>query len=174
MVVWVNASMCQHKPNPFGVAFDIHNTLAVVEANEIGDGIGVPNGSSTSTYRISGDGKVESISIAVPSNQTAACWIRFTPDGRLAYTVNAGSGTISSYRMSPNGEMSLLEGIAADTGGPVSVPIDFDITRDGKFLYVQASFIGAVQGYRIEEDGTLTRVADVGGFPITIEGIVAR
>jgi len=163
-----------HKPNPFGIAFGHHHTLAVAEANEIGDGIGVPNGSSMSTYRITEEGNLEPISVAVPSNQTATCWVRFTPDGRLAYTVNAGSGTISSYRVSPSGELSLLAGVAADTGGPAAVPIDFDITRDGRFLYVEDSFIGTIQGYRIEEDGSLTRVVNIAGFPFFMEGLVAQ
>ena len=163
-----------HKPNPFGLAFGRHQTLAVVEANEIGDGIGVPNGSTISSYKVNDDGNLESLSVAVVSNQTAMCWVRFTPDGRLAYTVNAGSGTVSSFRVSSDGQLSLLAGVAADTGGPATVPIDFDITRDGKFLYLEASFIGAIQGYRIEEDGSLTRIATVSGFPITVEGLVAQ
>jgi 6-phosphogluconolactonase len=114
------------------------------------------------------------VSAAVPDHQSAACWIRFTPNREFAYVSNTGSGTLSSYAVSPHGDLVLAEEIAADTGGPQSVPIDLAITPDGKFLYVLSSLLGTVQGYRIERDGALTHVSSTNGFPISVQGIVTQ
>lgn len=164
--------------NPFGAALGPHHTLAVAEGHEIGtNGLGIPSATAVTTYRISSDGNLEPLSQEVGSNQTAGLWIRFSPDGRYAFTSNIGSATISSFLYSSNGQLSLLAGVAAATGQPGrSLPIDLGITPNGRFLYVDAInfFQGAVEGFRIEEDGSLTPVASVGGLPISIEGIVAQ
>jgi 6-phosphogluconolactonase (cycloisomerase 2 family) len=159
---------------PLAIAFTHHRIMAITEGNMLSAQTGTPNGSSTSTYRITDDETLEPISKAVPNFQTSNCWVRFTPDGRYAYTGNTGSGSVSSYSVSPRGELTLLAAVAGNTGGFASVPIDLDITRDGKFLYVIASFIGTVQGFRIEEDGSLTHVSSIEGFPVSAQGIVAR
>jgi 6-phosphogluconolactonase len=159
---------------PLAIAFTHHHIMAITEGNMQSAQTGTPRGSSTSTYRISDDDTLVPISKAVPNFQTSNCWIRLTPDGRYAYTGNTGSGSVSSYSVSPRGELTLLNGVAADTGGFASVPIDLDISRDGKYLYVIASLIGTVEGFRIEEDGSLTHVSNTSGFPVSAQGIVAR
>lgn len=158
---------------PIGMAFGRHHILAITEGAGIRPRVAVPNGSSMSTYKLTDEDTLEPISKAVPTNQSAACWVRFTPDGRYAYTGNTGSNSISSFLVSNSGEITLLQSRAADTG-QMSIPIDLDITPNGKFLYIVAPFIGAVEGYSIASDGSLTPVASVSGFPITIQGIVAR
>jgi 6-phosphogluconolactonase len=184
------ASYVANTPSPFGMDFTRDNILAVVEANaSVVDGrrIGVNNGSSTSSYRLNEDGTLERISVAVPTHQTVACWVRFTPDGRFAYVTNTGSGNVSSYQVSKEGELSLLASVAADAGSPFAEPTDVAITPDGKFLYIISSmgaekqFIlpippnaGEVRGFSIGEDGSLTPVTTVSGFPISIAGLVAR
>jgi 6-phosphogluconolactonase len=159
---------------PLAIAFTHHRVMAITEGNMLSAQTGTPHGSSTSTYRITDDETLVPISKAVPNFQTSNCWIRITPDGRYAYTGNTGSGSVSSYSVSPRGELTLLKGVAADTGGFASVPIDLDISRDGKYLYVIASLIGTVEGFRIEEDGSLTHVSNTSGFPVSMQGIVAR
>lgn len=165
-------TMSANNPTPLAVDFGHENLVAITEGNDIGHRVGSPNGATISTYRMTEDGSLKPISSAVHVNKTGTCWVRFTPDGRFAFTGDTGSGTVSSFAVSPDGELTLLG--AANTGGLASVPIDLDITRDGKFLYVLASFSGAVEGFRIENDGSLTPVARAGGLPITIQGIVAR
>lgn len=159
---------------PLGVTFGRHHIMAVTEGAGLRPRVPVVDGSTMSTYRLTDNDTLVPISKAVPTNQSAACWVRFTPNGKYAYTGNTGSGSVSSFTVSPAGELTLLASVAADTGGPVSVPIDLDITSDGQFVYVIASFIGTVQGYRIEQDGSLIPVASFSGLPITIQGIVAR
>ncbi|HET8889365.1 MAG TPA: beta-propeller fold lactonase family protein [Candidatus Angelobacter sp.] len=184
------ASYVANIPSPFGLAFTGRRILAVVEANASvvsGRRIGVTNGSSMSSYRLNDDGTLEPISVAVRTEQTVACWVRFTPDGRFAYVTNTGSGSVSSYRVSRKGELSLLASVAADAGSPFSEPTDVGITPNGKFLYIISSmggekeFIlpippnaGEVRGFRIGEDGSLTPVTTVSGFPISIAGMVVR
>jgi len=158
---------------PLAFDFTHRHIVALTEGNEAVAQTGTPGGSSTSTYRVT-DETLIPISKAVTNHQTANCWVRFTPDGRFAYTGNTGSGSISSYSVSPRGELTLLAGVAADTGGPASVPIDLDITRDGKYLYVLAAFIGTVEGWRIEENGSLTPVESIPGMPVSIQGLKAR
>lgn len=168
-----HTQLTSNNHTPFGVAFRHNQIIAISETNERVPRIPVPNGASVSTYRITED-RLESLSVAVPDHQSASCWIRFTPDGRFAFVSNTGSGTLSSYYVSQTGELTLAEEVAADTGGPKSVPIDFSITNSGKYLYVLSSLIGTIQGYRVEHDGTLTHVSSTIGFPISVQGIVAH
>lgn len=159
---------------PLAVAFTHHHVLALTEGDMLGPQQGIPGGSSLSTYRIKDDNTLEPISKAVPNGQTATCWTRFSKNGHYVFTGNTGSGTISAFAVFPTGEVSLLAAVAADTGGPASVPLDLDVTRDGKYLYGISSLIGTVKGWRIENDGSLTPVSSTDGFPLTIQGIVAR
>lgn len=168
-----HTQLVSNNHTPFGVAFGRHQTIAITETDERVPRIPVLNGATVSTYRIM-ENTLEPVSKAVPNNQSASCWIRTTPNGRYAYTSNTGSGTISSYQLSPSGQLTLAEQVAADTGGPRSVPVDLSITRNGKYLYVLSSLLGTVQGFEIESDGSLIPVANINGFPLSVQGIVAH
>ena len=173
---------------PFGAQFTRGNILVVVETNDTSRRLAVDKETSASSYRVAQDGTLVPISKAVPSGETAACWVRFTPDGQFAFAINAGSGSISTYKLSPEGELSLVSAVTVDTGGPFSLPIDADITADGRFLYVAAALDGlngmpqiplplkvaTIQVYRIGANGSLTLVSKTTGVPFTTEGIVAH
>lgn len=177
-------------PTPFGATFGADNILAVTQIDVIvvnGRRQGVLNGSTTSTYRLSDAGSLEPVSKSVATNRTGSCWIRFTPDGRFAYSGDTGSGTVSIMSVDANGNLALAG--FASTGGRFSVPLDLDITPNGKFLYVIAAIgevshippraglpanAGRIQGYQIEHDGTLIPVTTVGDIPFAAQGIVAR
>lgn len=157
---------------PFGMTFAHDNILTVTAVN--GLPLGVINGATISSYHLTPEGTLDPINLSVPTLQSAACWVRFTPDGSHAYVANPGSGSVTSFQMSSQGELTLLAPVGADTGGPFSGPLDLDISTNGKFLYVIASIHGTIQGYRIEHDGSLTHIVSFGGFPFTIQGIVVR
>lgn len=162
---------------PFGVAFGKHGILAITETNSFLDNgrrNAVPGGSTMSSYRFADTGELQTISSAVPDHQTAACWVRFTPDGRFAYTSNKGSGSISLYGVAPDGRLALLQEVAADTGGFLSGPIDMALSRDGRFLYVIASFIRELRSYRIEPNGSLQPLQIIDGLPLPAQGMVAE
>jgi 6-phosphogluconolactonase len=169
------ATIRSNRPTPIAMAFGNHGLLGVTEINTTlvnGRRVGAENAGSVSSYRLTPGGDLLPISKGINTNQTGTCWIRFTPDGRFAYVVDSGSGTISSLSISHDGELSLIG--ATDTGGAfVSGPLDLSITSDGKFLYLVNALLGSVQGFRIHQDGSLTLIANVGGFPVSIQGIIA-
>lgn len=167
-----------NNPTPFGMMFTRKGVLMVTEAVDTIPRFPVLNGSTTSSYRVREDGTLETISRSVPSTQTAACWIRFSKNEHYAYVVNSPSGNVSSYRISGDGELTLLKGVAADTGGMFSAPIDEAVTPDGRYLYVDAPHIGGamlgeVRGWKIEHDGSLTPINSVKGLPVSLSGVVA-
>jgi hypothetical protein len=40
--------------------------------------------------------------------QTAPCWVEISHDGRYLFTVNTGSGNVSSYSIDPDGSLTLI------------------------------------------------------------------
>lgn len=167
------SSFLTNNSAPVAVAIGDHDIVGITEGAISGFRIPVPDGSTVSSYRITNDNTLEPVSKAIPTEQTAACWLRFTPDGHFAYTGNTASASLSSFAVSRDGELTLLNPVAANLGFR-SIPLDLYITRDGRFLYALGSFIGTVRGFRIESDGSLTSVASFPGLPISIQGIIAR
>ena len=159
--------------DPFGMEFTHDGVLVVTEGVDDGPRNPKPNGSSTSSYRIRDNGTLETISSAVPTHQTAACWVRFSRNQKFAYVVNSASNSISTYSISPHGALTLQIEAAANTGLPFSAPIDEAVTPNGKFLYVDSPLIGSLRAFRIEADGGLTAIGHVEGFPVSFSGIVA-
>jgi 6-phosphogluconolactonase (cycloisomerase 2 family) len=158
--------------DPFGMEFTRNGVLVVTEGVDASPHVPKPNASSTSSYRVRDNGTLETISAAVPTEQSAACWVRFSKNQKQAYVVNSGSATISTYDISPRGKLTLAIKVAGDTG-QFGAAIDESVTPDGKFLYVDSPLIGSLRGFRIEKDGSLTPVTHVEGFPVSFSGIVA-
>jgi 6-phosphogluconolactonase (cycloisomerase 2 family) len=95
-------------------------------------------------------------------------------DGRLAFTTNTASGSVSAFAIGQDGSLSLLHAVAANTGAG-SAPIDMARSRNGRFVYVLAPGAGGtVRPYSIETDGQLTGLGPVGGVPATAFGLAAR
>ena len=126
---------------PFGFDFTNRGMLLVSEAFG-----GAPDSSATSSYHLMPDGVISVIDASVPTGETAACWIRVNMNSRYAYTTNTGSGTITGYRVSAEGNLSLLQpdGISADVGDG-STLLDLDITKDD-YLYAHAGGFGQIVG----------------------------
>ena len=61
--------------------------------------------------------------------QTAPCWVEISHDGRYLFTVNTGSGNISSYSINSDGSLALI-GSTPITGG--GADIDARLSPDGK------------------------------------------
>ena len=154
---------------PFGFAVGRNDRLFVSEAT------GVPNGSSASSYTISESGELELITGPVPTEQNAACWLVLSHNGRFAYTANAASGSVSGFRVGPDGALHLLEptGIAASTGTG-SHPVDMAESHDGRFLFVLANGNGTLGGFRATGQGSLEPLGFVGGIPTSAAGLATR
>lgn len=155
---------------PFGFAFDRVGHLIVSETAN-----GAPNGSTASSYLLSPTGSLSPVTAAAATHQTAACWVVVSRDGRFAYTANAGSGSISGFRIDPFGRLSLITpdgrtGVTGDGSGP----IDMAVSLDGRHLYVLGNGSHAIGGFRIEANGALTPVGSVPGIVAGAVGLAAR
>ena len=143
--------------SPFGIAFGHDGVVIVSEA-----------AGSASSYRLNDD-TLDVISGAVADTQNASCWISVTKSAREAYVSNTGSGTISSFRISGKGELTLLDAVAANPGG---APIDSALSRDSAFLYVVESAQGKTLIFRNRGD-ILLPIGTV-SVPIGSQGIAAQ
>jgi len=146
---------------PFSMAFRNNSQLLVVESFNAADGA-----SAVSSYRVSADGALNVISGSVPNQQTDACWVVITSDGRYAFVANFGSGTISAYRFGLGGRVRLLDGNAAFLGVD-SQPVDLALSADSRYLYLLLRGRGAVAAFEIQDDGSLSpRGVVTGGLPV--------
>lgn len=130
---------------PFGSSY-LHNNILVVAEVTI---------NAMSSYYVQRNRVLDVISASVLNNQTATCWISVTPDERYAYTSNAGSGTLTRYRINENGSLTIIESIPSTpsmTGGP----IDSGIDREGQNFYVLNGQEGSISIFRIKKNGHLT------------------
>jgi len=152
---------------PFGFAFS-KGTLVVSEAFG-----GAADASAMSSYRFGAGHGLQVISASVPTTETAACWVAITPNGRFAYTTNTGSGSISGYRLEPNGRLTLLDpgGVTATTGGG---PIDLAFTGNGQYLYSLNGSGSTISGFRVHSDGSLAPNGTTTGLPAGANGLAAH
>jgi 6-phosphogluconolactonase (cycloisomerase 2 family) len=153
---------------PFGFAFGKRDQVFVSEAFG-----GAPGASATSSYEVDAGGVLTPISVSVPTNQTANCWVVVTPNGRFAYVTNTGSGSISGYRIDFDGMIELLDadGRTAVTGGG---PIDLALTDNGRFLYSLNSGTDTIGAFRVHADGSLQALPFASGLPAGANGLAAR
>jgi 6-phosphogluconolactonase len=152
-----------HGGEPFGFSA-IHRDFAIVSEAAI---------AALSSYEVDDNGDLELVTGSLGDTQKASCWVVATWDARFAYTANAGSGTISSYTVSRDGQLSLLD-IAAGRTAPGGAPTDMALSTDSRFLYVRDGAKNTVDGFRVESDGSLTPVSSASGLPPGAQGVAAR
>ena len=133
---------------PYGFDFDRRGHAIVSEAGP----------SAVSSYAVR-FGRLSTISPSVSDTQAAACWLVTTRDGRYAFTVNAASSTVSSYRISTDGQVSLLQAVAARTSGGGT---DAALSPDGTTLQIRLGN-GNIASYAVSHDGDLTAQQDTAG-----------
>jgi len=153
---------------PFGFDFTPHGDLIISEAFG-----GATNASAASSYSFAQD-HLQVISSSVPTNQTAACWVVVTADGKYAYTTNTGSSSVSGYQVNQDGSIELLDanGRTGETS-PGSRPIDAIISRNGRYLYVLSGGTNTATTFQIAADGSLINLGDV-TVPAGSVGIAAN
>ncbi len=138
-------------PRPFAAAFRNDGRLLVLES-----GLPTLNNTSVSSYDLlRPSGTLSPITGSAKNGQTDGCWIVITNDQKYAYTANFVSGTISSYALSDNGTVSLINGTAAFSG-LTSQPTDLAFDTETKYLYNLLRGTGAVSAYQVETNGNLT------------------
>lgn len=132
---------------PFGSVFLSPGYLLVSEAG--------PN--ALSSYTVSANGKLSTISGSVLNGQLATCWVAASKNEHFAYTDNAGSGTITIYRIRSNGTLAVIESVASTRSGKAA-PIDNGVSKDGRNLYVLNGNTGSISVFRIRNNGQLLRL----------------
>ena len=86
--------------------------------------------------------------------QTAPCWVEISHDGRYLFTVNTGSGNVSSYAINRGGSLSLIGSTPIRGGG---ADIDLRLSPDGKTLSVDGSGNHILSVFAVH-GGTLTEL----------------
>lgn len=151
---------------PFGFGFDNKGTVIVSEAFG-----GAANGSAVSSYRLAG-GDLQVVSPSVPTTETAACWIAVTADGRFAYAGNAGTASVTGYRVAPDGSLEILDADGKTASAAAGVT-DLAVSASSRFLHGRLGN-GTVGTWRISADGSLADLGAVPGLPAGAAGIAAR
>lgn len=155
---------------PFGFEFGRNDNLIVSEAAG-----GAMDASSVSAYRI-GAGTLTTVTSALPTTESAACWIILARNGRYAYTTNTASGTLTGYRVSPmSGALSRLDfdGVTGDLGAG-SNPLDGASSMDGRFVFVLSPATGEIASFFVRVNGSLEKLPSELGLHSTSFGLAAR
>ncbi len=146
---------------PYGFAWGRSGTLVVSDA---GPG-------ALSSYSVASSGAVTVVNPADLDGQAAACWVATIEGGGIAYTSNAHSGTISTYGVNRQGDLTLLTAVAAMTAAG-----DTDLAVGGwggHYLFVSDVGTPEIQEFSIGWNASLTLQNAVSGLPATSEGLAA-
>jgi 6-phosphogluconolactonase len=111
---------------------------------------------------------------SLANGMSEICWAVVTPDDRFAYTTNFAESTVSRFAIGSDGSIALEDAAAGSVGDPRPGLRDEDVTDDGRFLFAIDADCGAVLGWRIGTDGSLSRAGTWEGLPNTIAGMAAR
>jgi len=110
---------------------------------------------TVSAYRDSLLGQLTPIgSSPYADGQTAPCWVEISHDGKYLFTVNTGSGTISSYAINPDGSLTLIGSFTINGGG---ADIDARLSPDGHYLLVDGAGHNFVSVFAVN-GGNLTEL----------------
>src|SRR5450631_908707 len=129
---------------------------------------------TVSAYRDSFFGHLSPIgSSPYADGQTAPCWVEISHNGKDLFTVNTGSGNISSYSINPDGPLALIGSTPISGGG---ADIDARLSPDGKTLSVDGSgnhilSVFAVNGGTLTELPSSPTPLPAGGAPAGIVNI---
>jgi 6-phosphogluconolactonase len=86
--------------------------------------------------------------------QTAPCWVEISHNGKYLFTVNTGSGNISSYAINPDGSLTLIGSFTISGGG---ADIDARLSPDGHYLLVDGAGHNFVSVFAVN-GGNLTEL----------------
>jgi 6-phosphogluconolactonase (cycloisomerase 2 family) len=130
--------------------------------------------SAASSYRFDERSAVPTLlSGSVPNTQAAACWVVVSPNGRYAYTANAGTSTLSSYRIARSGRIELANAVAASTGANAGAT-DMAISSDGRRLFALAPRGLQIVAFELAHDGSLAPAGAASGLLVGSAGLAAN
>ena len=128
---------------PFAITFDPQGRAVIAEAGT----------NTVGVFDLAADDTLTPVSSSA-TGQAATCWI--VADGAGVYASNAGSATLSGYRINRDGSTTTL-GNTSTGGGTV----DAAVSPDGAYLYVQTGAAGDVDEFAVRADGSLTPLGSV-------------
>ena len=153
---------------PFGFDFGKNDQLIVSDAFG-----GAPGASAVTSYVLSGSGNLNLVTGPVATNQTAACWLVVTNNGKYCYTTNTGSASVSGYSIDDSGALTLLNA-GGVTGATGASPIDMALSRNSKYLYTLNTTGHSISMFHVNNDGSLSNVGTATGLLPGSVGIAAQ
>ena len=160
-------SISSSTPTPFGFDAGRNGKIFVSEAAG-----GAPGASKLSSYQVNYDGSISLITGSVGANQSAACWIVITENGKYAYTTNTGSNNLSSFNINKNsGAINVNTPIASTTGAG---PIDAALSSNSKNLYILNAGSHSISVYSVATNGNLTSIQLLPGLPVGATGLASK
>ncbi len=153
-------------PTPYGFTFAGGDTLVVTEA------FGAAKGkAAASSYRVDAHG-AEVVTSSVGNGRSEICWAVAAADGRHVFTTNFADGAVSTYSVSPGGELVLESAVAGVAVEGQPGLRDEGLSGDGRFLYAIDADGGRIFGWHVE-GATLAPVGAWNGLPQTVAGLAA-
>lgn len=154
--------------SPFALSF-LGSTIYSIFA---GQG---PGNSAVAPYRLTRDGRPAPLGAPVMTGETAACWSALSGRRRLLYVANAGSHSLTGFRVGPHGSPPLIEGepIRVETDSDQH-PRDLAFTRVDRTLAVLMSGTASVNFYKVGRWGALTLQQSLLGVPEGAAGLVSQ
>lgn len=157
---------------PFGFAFTDRGEAGQLIVAQ-GFGAAPAQGGATS-YTLTRDGALQTISADVRDTQSDTCWVVITNDKQYAYLSNFGSDSVSSYRVGSDASLTLLNPVAGMTD-PAGRANDEALSSDSRFLYVRNFTTGTISAFQVHPDGSLTPLGDTNALsPAMGYGLAAR
>jgi 6-phosphogluconolactonase (cycloisomerase 2 family) len=112
--------------------------------------------------------KIETMFEGMMSEPSEICWISVSEDNRYAFGANFGYGTVSTFRIDANGLAVRISTAAKEVGdgmfkglAGVTSSGAGDNAVSGQFLYQLYANAKKLVGYKIGDDGRLTKVTEV-------------
>lgn len=127
---------------------------------------GATNASSISSYQLEAGSALASITASVPTLGAATCWVALTPNGKFAFTSNAGSGTLSAFSISAAGVLTAVDGTVVASLPSGSTNLDIAVSSDSKYAYTLNNGTGTVGVFAVQPDGKLTLTSLTPGLRI--------
>lgn len=124
--------------------------------------------SANGNVRSGKSSKIETMVGGMTAEPSEICWISVSEDNKYAFAANFGYGTVSAFRIAEDGLAVKMSTAAKESGdgtfkGLAGVPSSGagDNVVAGKFLYQLYANAKKLVGYKIGDDGRLTKVTEV-------------
>jgi len=159
--ITVNASS---DATPFAPVFAPNGALIVGSASNF-----------VSSYWILPNRTLSVISASLPTLGKATCWDVVTAHGRFVYTSNAGTSSISGFKIGWKGVLTALDSTVVGSNPAGATNLDIAASDNGKFLYTLNTAAGAIGIFMVDHDGNLVDLGPVTGLPASagMNGIAA-